>query len=69
MSKNVGALDRWGRGILGAALVVSAVLAPLSLPVRLLGFGLTAGYLFVTALSGTCLGYRLMGRSTCPRDP
>lgn len=67
MSKNVGTIDRWGRGILAAALAVAAGVAPLPLAIRLPGFGLTASYLLLTALRGTCLGYRLLGLSTCPR--
>lgn len=48
------------------ALAVAAVFAPLAAPLRFGVFGGMAGYLLFTALAGTCLGYRLMGRSTCP---
>ena len=48
------------------ALGVCAVAAPFSLGVRLGVFGLNAAYLLWSALAGSCVGYRLMGRSTCP---
>jgi hypothetical protein len=41
-------------------------MAPLSLGTRLVVFSLPAAYLLFTALAGTCLGYSLMGKSTCP---
>jgi len=43
-------------------------LAPLPLVVRVPAFGVLGAYMLVTALAGTCLGYKLMGRSTCPAD-
>jgi hypothetical protein len=36
------------------------------LGVRLAAFSLPAVYLLFTAVAGSCLGYRLMGKSTCP---
>ena len=45
---------------------VAAVAAPLSLALRLGLFGATALYMLWSSLAGTCLGYRLMGKSTCP---
>ncbi len=68
MKKNVGSWDRIGRVIAAAALGVCAIVAPLPLWIRVAGFGVNALYLAFTALSGTCLGYRLMGKSTCPVD-
>ena len=68
MKRNLGGLDRLFR-ILGAcALLTCAVLAPLPLPVRIAAFGSLGAYLMFTALAGTCLGYTLMGKSTCPVD-
>jgi Protein of unknown function (DUF2892) len=66
MKKNLGNADRMLRvaGACGAA--SCAVLAPYPLALRLGLFGGTAIYLLLTAFSGTCLGYRLMGKSTCP---
>lgn len=65
MTRNVGTVDRVLR-LMGAALAAAgAVAAPLSLGVRLGLFAATAVYLLWTALAGTCVGYRLMGKSTC----
>ena len=62
---NVGAADRLIPTLAGCMMLLAAFL--LALPVMgrvgLAGMGL---YLLGTALSGTCLGYRLMGKSTCP---
>jgi hypothetical protein len=66
MTKNLGSLDRWLRVLAALALGACAVVGPFSLPVRLGVFGLNAAYLLWSALAGTCVGYRLMGRSTCP---
>ncbi len=66
MTKNVGTMDRVGRGLGAAAMMTCAFLAPLPLAARAAAFGLTGAYLLFTALAGTCLGYRLMGKSTCP---
>jgi hypothetical protein len=66
MTKNVGSVDRVLRllGALGA--VICAVVAPLPVAVRVGVFGLLAAYMLFSAAAGTCFGYRLMGRSTCP---
>lgn len=64
--RNVGTLDRALRAIIALACVATAVASPLALPLRIGVFGGLALYLAITALAGTCLGYRLMGRSTCP---
>ena len=66
MMRNVGSVDRWLRVLLGLALAVGAVAAPFSWGIRLGVFGLNAAYLLWSALAGSCVGYRLMGRSTCP---
>jgi hypothetical protein len=66
MSKNLGDVDR-GLRVLGAlAAAMCAVNGPFSLPIRLLAFGGASLYLLVTALAGSCVGYRLLGKSTCP---
>ncbi len=67
MTRNLGNADRILRvfGALGAA--VGAITGPFSLAVRLGVFGATAVYLLATALAGSCVGYRMMGKSTCPR--
>ena len=49
----------------GAGLVAAGVVAPLPW-LGAAAAGGTGVYLLFTALAGSCLGYRLMGRSTCP---
>jgi hypothetical protein len=66
MPRNVGNRDRLVRTLAVLPLAACSVMAPFSLPLRLLAFGLPALYMLFTVLSGTCLGYRLMGKSTCP---
>ena len=66
MVKNLGKSDRAARALAVVALMTCSISAPLPLLVRVSGFGLMAAYLLFTALSGTCLGYALIGRSTCP---
>jgi hypothetical protein len=68
MKKNVGNGDRIVRALGGAALLFCAYLAPLPLSIRLGAFGLMGTYLVFTALGGACLGYALMGKSTCAID-
>jgi hypothetical protein len=66
MKRNIGTADRIARGIGALGMFTCAMMAPLSLGVRLATFSLPAVYLLFTALAGTCLGYSLMGKSTCP---
>jgi hypothetical protein len=68
MARNLGRADRVLRVIGAVAAAIGAVEAPFSWPLRLAVFGGTATYLLLSALAGTCLGYRLMGMSTCPRE-
>jgi hypothetical protein len=65
-SKNLGNTDRWLRVVAAAAMVSCAFKAPLPATLRLSIFGGLAAYMLLTAVAGTCLGYKLMGRSTCP---
>lgn len=69
MQRNVGTIDRWLRAVAALVMLVLAVVAPLPLMLRLPVFGMMGGYLLWTALAGSCLGYLLMGRSTCPSHP
>jgi hypothetical protein len=69
MNRNLGTADRVLRVLAAIAAAVCAVAGPFSPVVRLGIFGGTAGYLLLTALVGTCVGYRLMGKSTCPAIP
>jgi hypothetical protein len=66
MKKNVGSLDRLMRVVAGLAMLAGAAFAPLPLAVRLAGLGMMGAYLLFTAVAGTCAGYHLMGKSTCP---
>jgi hypothetical protein len=66
MTKNLGTNDRIARVIGGALILLCSVTAPLPLAVRAAGFGLSGVYLLFSAIAGTCFGYRLMGKSTCP---
>ena len=68
MHRNVGTIDRWLRAVGALVMLALALLAPLQLALRLPIFGMMGAYLMWTALAGSCLGYRLMGRSTCPSD-
>lgn len=65
MQRNLGNMDRALR-LLGALMAgVGAVVAPFPLTARLLAFGGVSLYLLFTSVSGACVGYRLMGKSTC----
>ncbi|HEY6081593.1 MAG TPA: DUF2892 domain-containing protein [Polyangiaceae bacterium] len=66
MLQNLGGTDRFLRVTFALVLAGGSFVAPFSLTLRLLGFALPALYVLGTALTGTCLGYKLMGRSTCP---
>ena len=68
MKMNVGSIDRALRGSSALAAILGAFLAPVaSVPAAArVGLGAAGVYLLLTALAGTCLGYRLMGLSTCP---
>jgi hypothetical protein len=65
MTRNLGNRARLARILAALPLLACGVMAPLALPIRLLAFGLPALYLVLTALAGSCLGYSLMGRSSC----
>lgn len=69
MKRNLGNGERLLRGVGGLAMGTCAVMAPLPLAARLALFGVTEGYLLLSALAGTCLGYTLMGKSTCSIEP
>lgn len=68
MKKNLGSMDRVARGLGALGLVVGAFVAPVEIVLRV-GLGASGAYVMFTALAGTCLGYRLMGVSTCPAEP
>jgi Protein of unknown function (DUF2892) len=66
MEKNLGKGDRAARGLAVVGLLTCSIFSPLPLLVRVPAFGVLAVYLLYTVLSGTCLGYALLGKSTCP---
>ena len=66
MTRNLGSWDRGLRGAVALLMGAAALAAPFSLALRLGVFGSMAVYLLWSSLAGTCLGYRLMGKSTCP---
>jgi hypothetical protein len=68
MKQNLSRMDRMIRLIAAAGLAGGAVAAPLPSGVRIAGLGLSAAYLLFTVVAGTCLGYRLIGVSTCPNE-
>jgi len=68
MKRNVGNPERGGRALGGLALAACAFMAPLPLAVRVAGFGVLGTYMLFAALAGSCLGYSLMGRSSCPLE-
>jgi len=66
MRKNLGNVDRAMRAVAVVGLVTCCVASPLPLLIRVAAFGSMAAYLLFTVLAGTCLGYKLIGKSTCP---
>ncbi|HET7540675.1 MAG TPA: DUF2892 domain-containing protein [Polyangiaceae bacterium] len=66
MKKNIGTSDRIARAFGGASLMTCSFLAPLPLAVRIAALGAGGVYLLMTALVGTCAGYAIMGKSSCP---
>jgi hypothetical protein len=65
MTRNLAVWDRWLRIVMALPLVVCSVWAPLSLWMRLTAFAVPAVYIVWSALRGHCVGYALVGRSTC----
>ena len=66
MKQNAASWDRVARAVAGVSMMICAVFAPLPVLVRVLGLGAGGAYLLGTALVGTCIGYKIMGISTCP---
>ena len=66
MKANVGTADRVLRALVGIAMLVCSVILPLPIVARAAVFGGMGAYLVLTSLVGSCLGYRFLGRSTCP---
>ena len=66
MKPNAATWDRVLRALTGLAMLAAAFLTPFSLIIRALVLGGGGAYLMGSALVGSCLGYRMMGISTCP---
>ncbi len=65
MQKNLGISERRMRAIAAAGLLTCGYLGPVPYAVRLLVFGTMGIYLLITALSGSCAIYGVLGKSTC----
>ena len=65
MIRNVGHADRWLRAVAGTLMLACGIMAPLSLELRVALLLIPGVYVLFTAMSGWCMGYRLMGRTTC----
>jgi hypothetical protein len=66
MKQNLGSTDRWLRTLGGTAMLVCSVEAPLPLLLRVTALGGLGVYFLFTAVAGSCLGYKLLGKSSCP---
>jgi hypothetical protein len=66
LRKNLASWDRVLRALAAVGLLVAAIMVPWPLAVRVAALGLPALYMALSSVFGACLGYRLMGRSTCP---
>ena len=65
LNQNLGNVDRALRAIAAVALLIASIIAPLPL-MAAVGLALTGVYMIGTSLVGTCIGYKLIGVSTCP---
>jgi len=66
MTRNLGTADRLLRVLGAVSMLGCSVFAPLPLYVRIGLLALPALYLLETSATGLCLGYWVLGRSTCP---
>lgn len=66
MARNLGKFDRVARGVAGAGMTVCGFMAPLPEGLRVFALLIPGVYVLGTAIVGTCIGYRLIGLSTCP---
>lgn len=65
---NLGRADRVLRLLAALGLSSCAALAPLSLELRLAAFAAPAAYLLFSALAGRCVGYTLLGKTSCASE-
>ena len=65
LNPNLGNADRTVRAITAVAMLIASFTTPVPL-MAAVGLALTGVYMIGTSLVGTCLGYKLIGVSTCP---
>ena len=65
MAQNLGTIDRIARGAGAVILFVVSAVSPLPVALQV-AVGLMGVYVLGSSLVGTCLGYKMMGMSTCP---
>ena len=65
LKPNLGNADRTIRAIAAVAMLIGSFTIPVPL-MAAVGLALTGVYMIGTSLVGTCLGYKLIGVSTCP---
>lgn len=65
LNQNLGNADRAIRAIAAVAMLIASFIAPVPM-MAAVGLALTGVYMIGTSLVGTCLGYKLIGVSTCP---
>ena len=65
LNQNLGNADRTIRAIAGVAMLIASFTTPVPL-MAAVGLALTGVCMIATSLVGTCLGYKLIGVSTCP---
>ncbi|MEO0912305.1 MAG: DUF2892 domain-containing protein [Pseudomonadota bacterium] len=65
MSRNEGSLDRALRGLAGIALIAAVLYVQIANPVFYWGAILVGAILLITAVTGFCPAYRILGLKTC----
>ena len=65
LNPNLGNADRTIRAITAVAMLIASFTTPVPL-MAAVGLAFTGLYMIGTSLVGTCLGYKLIGVSTCP---
>ena len=67
-TRNVGTTDRALRALPALAVLIGWATGALTGPL-LVGLGIAAGMLLLTALTARCSIYAMLGLSTCPAPP
>lgn len=65
MSRNEGNLDRALRGIVGLVLIGFVIFAQIVNPVLYWGALVVGAVMLITAVTGFCPAYRILGLKTC----